>query len=365
MCKLTLIELDNNIIFNNDICLKLKEVKCKIDDVDDWDKMKKLSNPYELIHSSIGSNCINKSITLFNPLSRSYFKLVEIIKEYNIIPNDKPITMVSIAEGPGGFIECFLTRKEYNKKNIVHGITLTPISKYIPNWDKLTTLYNTYNVNTSYGDIYDLNTINSFVSNIKYKSFFITADGGFDYSKDFNGQEIHSCRIILAEIILCFKIQELNGNFVCKFFDLFNILTIKLLYILKMSYNEIFIYKPVTSRPANSERYIICKGFKGISDTLLQNLEKMLLKWKDNKIYDIKGIKLDDNFIDFIKKHNISFVNNQIKYLEKTLNLIENNPTKYEYNKIISLQVLNAVNWCNLYNMKLNKKSKYLCKYIV
>ena len=363
MRKLELIELDDTIIYNQELCDNLKAVKCKIDDVSDWDKMKKLSNPYELIHSSTSNGKYNKSITLFNPISRSYFKLLEIMKKYNIVSSTTSTTLIAIAEGPGGFIESFIRRDKTFIDDKVYGITLTPNSKYVPNWDKLDLLYHNENLSTSYGDIYELNTINAFVSNIKEKSMFITADGGFDYSNDFNGQETQSCRIILAELIICFKCQAIGGNFVCKFFDLFNSLTIKLVYILKTLYTEMYIYKPVTSRPANSERYIICKGFKGITDELLSYLENILTKWKDDKIYDIKGITLDNGFLNYIYKHNIMFVSNQIKYLDKTLELVKHNPSKFEYNKIISQQVLNAVNWCKINGMELNKKCKYLTRY--
>jgi len=363
MRNLTLVEIEKTITFDSILCERLKKMKCKIDTVDDWDKMKKLTNPYELIHSSIGTGKLNKSINSFNPLSRSYFKLVEIMNDYKLVAEKEQVTMIAIAEGPGGFIESFIKRKSYTTDDNIYGITLTPDTKYIPNWDKLNRLYNTSNINTSYGDIYDMNTINSFISNIKGQSQFITADGGFDYSSDFNAQETQSCRIILAEIIICFRLQQLGGNFVCKFFDLFNILTLKLLYILKTFYNTIYIHKPVTSRPANSERYIICKGFKGVSIEILKNLEYMLSNWKEDIIYDIDGIILDDFYIKYIQSHNSIFVHNQIKYLDKTLGFIKNNPTKSEYNKIVASQVLNAVNWCKAYEMDINKNSKYLIRY--
>ena len=47
-------------------------------------------------------------------------------------------------------------------------------------------------------------------------------------------------------------------------FDLFTPLTLKLLYIIYYHYEETYIYKPLTSRPANSEKYIVAKKFNGI-----------------------------------------------------------------------------------------------------
>ena len=44
----------------------------------------------------------------------------------------------------------------------------------------------------------------------------MTADGGFDYSSDFNGQEINSCQIILSECYIALNILKKHGTFVCK-----------------------------------------------------------------------------------------------------------------------------------------------------
>ena len=58
-----------------------------------------------------------------------------------------------------------------------------------------------------------------------------------------------------------------------------------LLYLLNQLYEEVYIYKPKTSRTANSEKYFIAKGFKGINKTyyLLKDIkylstEKLLAK---------------------------------------------------------------------------------------
>ena len=50
----------------------------------------------------------------------------------------------------------------------------------------------------------------------------------------------------------------------CKIFDTFMIPTVKLLFFLGCFYEEIYLNKPLTSRPANSEKYIVAKNFKGI-----------------------------------------------------------------------------------------------------
>ena len=103
-----------------------------------WDKVKKFSNEYEFIYTSSYANDY-KNISNTIPISRSFFKLWEIINNYDdIIPlNTENLKTAHIAEGPGGFIECvykYLDKYNINSINEIHGITLLSNNKTIPNW---------------------------------------------------------------------------------------------------------------------------------------------------------------------------------------------------------------------------------------
>ena len=50
---------------------------------------------------------------------------------------------------------------------------------------------------------------------------YITADGGFDFSVDFNKQEDLSLKLIFAQIIYAIIMQKKGGHFVIKIFDIF------------------------------------------------------------------------------------------------------------------------------------------------
>ena len=48
------LKIDNIILYNKELHTRLRLQKEKIDDTEDeWDKMKKLANPYELVHLSL------------------------------------------------------------------------------------------------------------------------------------------------------------------------------------------------------------------------------------------------------------------------------------------------------------------------
>lgn len=51
-----------------------------------------------------------------------------------------------------------------------------------------------------------------------------------------------------------------GGSFVCKLFDMNNIFTISVYYLCHKLFQKVTITKPVTSRPASSERYLVCQG---------------------------------------------------------------------------------------------------------
>ena len=107
----------------------------------------------------------------------------------------------------------------------------------------------------------------------------VTADGGFDFSIDFNKQEQLSYRIIFCEIVCALATQKKGGNFVCKIFDMYTYFTVRLIFILKLYYNVVIITKPYTSRQANSEKYIISKDFKGISEKELNKFYEIVDIW--------------------------------------------------------------------------------------
>ena len=48
-----------------------------------------------------------------------------------------------------------------------------------------------------------------------------------------------------------------GGHFVCKLFDVFTVYSVGLIYLMWHAFDQVSIFKPVTSRPANSERFVL------------------------------------------------------------------------------------------------------------
>ena len=193
-------------ILNYDEFLRLNFYKSKIDELDDtndWDEAKKISNLYELIYLP-NKKFKTDSISRYEPLSRSYFKLWEIINDFDLLSVERDLKFASVAEGPGGFIEAIINyRKKYDVKDVLYAITLKSVNKDIPGWNKAANfLRKNPNVNITYGadntgNIYKLENIKAFRSNFNGDAHLVTADGGFDFSFNFNKQEQMSYRIYI------------------------------------------------------------------------------------------------------------------------------------------------------------------------
>jgi len=358
-----------------------------------WDKMKKIGNPYELVYTTYHRKKKNDSISKYTPLSRSYFKMWEIYSNYSILQNfplNSTFRFAHLAEGPGGFMEASYNYIKHlrnindhnaNYHDVYEGITLKPHNESVPDWNKIKKIFGKdTNINVNYGNLYIYEDILNYVKKFEnQKAHIVTADGGFDYSADFNGQELNSCQIIYSEVVVALKILIEKGTFICKVFDLFSVPMIRILDILERNFEYIYIYKPESSRPANSEKYIICINFLNkISEENKDELLNIIKVWnnmseekdetfkKDNFV-DILNIKTNSQLIHELNVYNKSYLNYQKTSLNKILDIAKNNPSsiidKKDYDELIKTQVQNAYNWCIKYNIPINFESIYWKKY--
>ena len=320
---------EDEIFISNSLNHYLSNIKQQIDEYNSyWDYYKKLTNPYEFIHTLVPE--IKISICKYKPLSRSFFKMIEIINTFSFLTEKNSINSFHLAEGPGGFIEAFNYKRNNNKNDKYYGMTLISDDINIPSWKKSSHFINNNpNVIIEYGST---NTGDLFMKenllycNDKYGNsmHYITADGGFDFSVDFNKQEDLSMKLIIAQIFFAIIMQKTGGNFVLKIFDIFKFKTVEIIFLLSNLYEYVYIYKPYTSRVANSEKYVICKNYKNnnrnISKDIIDNFD-YLLNNIDN-IYSLFNITLPKLFLKKIEEINAIYGQQQIENINTTLNFI-------------------------------------------
>tara|TARA_Y200000002_G_scaffold248024_1_gene205379 strand:+ start:7681 stop:8856 length:1176 start_codon:yes stop_codon:yes gene_type:complete len=338
----------------------LYEIKKKIEEKgSDWDMFKKYTNPYEFVHSNIPNK--KKSISKYKPLSRSYFKMLEILNVFKFSFAEK-INTFHLAEGPGGFIEAISNFRKNNNDFYV-GMSLLDDKNdpNIPSWKKSDAfLKQNPNVYIEKGkdNTGDILALNNFLScKEKYMSSvdFITADGGFDFSSDFNKQEININKLLFAQSVYAIVMQKKGGSFVLKIFDCFMQHTVDIIYLLSSFYEKVYIMKPNSSRYANSEKYLICKNFLYSSCEqffpYLLNVFTKIITVDTEQIYRFINIPISNYFLTKLEEFNAIFGQQQIENIYFTISLIDNKHNSEKIESLVKTNTHKCIQWCNKFNV--------------
>lgn len=314
----------------------LNELKAKIDSLEEdgsWELRKKLANPYELVHT-FDEKKLPICLAIPKPLSRSYFKMIEILqitKFFQKFHKTPYLRSAHVCEGPGGFIQAFLEESDrYRKKvDLSLAMTLRPHQAQIPGWKRAANFLKkhpqvviTYGADET-GDIYNLENQNVFQELIGFKKVqLFTADGGFDFKMDYQHQEQIAFRLIVASFAIGFESLAIHGVCVVKFFDTFGRATQELISYVSCCFKEWTLYKPAMSRPCNSERYFIGIGFRGSNSQtrdFFLNLQKDL---SNHQISDLESLFKEHTYeetIEHIQEIQKTHEANQIKTLQTAI----------------------------------------------
>ena len=434
----------DSVYVSSSIYSHLCDIKEQIEKYQDaWDNIKKFTNPYEYIHTNVAGNKTN--ISKLRPLSRSFYKMIEIIKNNNILsqysntivtrPDYKMgINTFHLAEGPGGFIEAVsylrgsdyqrvvaaaasaavaasagscacdgngsgtpvqilkrntelheeymkelehlkLTRRIFDGHGHVHGhshghdyptygndryygMTLVNDDPICPGWKKTRAfLENHPNViietgADKTGNLISLDNFHHCATKYRNKMEIITADGGFDFSVDFNNQENMATQLILCEVFYALAMQKQGGTFILKIFDVFHKPTVDILYLLCYYYTNVSIMKPHTSRIANSEKYVICQGFK-IADSgkIIEQFAKLFPSLVSATLTSILPQEHDLYFLNKIEEMNAMVSFQQIENITSTLSIITNHRNAEKLEQYKKSNINRCIAWCEHYEI--------------
>jgi len=338
-----------------------------------WDDYKKVTNPFEYIFLSWNRRS-SRSVATRQPLSRSYFKMIELWKRLNLTAELKPLVKAHIglrtahtAEGPGGFIEaCLVIATRNNLADSEWGyvgsntITLRSEAKNVPGWRKAAKFLAywpqvwIHDGEDGTGNILHLENQNNFVKHTLSRHqmgvHLYTADGGFDFSNDYNAQEDSIFPLLLAEAIIGLRVLAKGGCLIIKCFDTTEQPTLDLLWLLSRAFRMWGIVKPHTSRSGNAERYFIGKGFIESSSDIID----LLMQYQARGAFLLPILQhpvLCPSWkptMDRIQELQIEIEKMEIMVIRQTLNLI-----KLTDPSIIRTLVLDNVNrsieWCKLH----------------
>ena len=283
-------------------------------------------------------------ILVYSPIDRDFFKLWEIISDFNLLPSmsvKKRIVTGHIASSPGSAVECTLKwREKLSVKPEDHDMVDGAFVICSEDCTSLKDLMQKYpNIDVRSGPA------DALMSNDYLKKFSdnVQAAGGLDFiTVDMVGEERILHGHIFAQLVAILTCQRKGGHCCIKILDVFDKITAKLVVLMGAFYGELHMTKPFVSRKSHPERFIVGKTFKGVTNKQKTDLLQSLKKWleleplattehsENNKfVRDIIGIKLTSEAIESISKFNTTHVGqHQIRALMRILDHVNNRRSK-------------------------------------
>ncbi|CAB4376145.1 unnamed protein product [Rhizophagus irregularis] len=367
-------EPDYNLFCDSKVVYDLLQKKNSIEGIshEKFTEARQKSNPYEKVGNSIFMNRAAVKLACLDSLVG-----FASVKRYDPV-KELVFWFADLCGGPGGFTEYLLWRKHSWWREKVHGWGITLKSGQDFEFNRFhhetmpTKCFKPYYGADGTGDLYKEENIKDFARVVKGGTKgdgvdLVTADGGFDVRGREQYQEILLKQLILCQVVTMFMTLRKDGDFVLKLFDIFTPFTGGIVWILYRHFEKICIIKPLSSRPANSERYIICQKLResnpeamisyllkvnrkfneiksnestlSPTTTSSSSLNRLLTQDREstnssrstklpkediNEIIDISEIKKDQEFLNYIKQKNIEIAKNQIGTIKQLLKFVEN-----------------------------------------
>ena len=336
----------------------------KLDATSEWEFLKRTSNPYELVFSQSQDIRIPPSISTIRPLSRSFFKMIEILsvmdffRRHQIPGRKNSIKSAHVCEGPGGFIEALLHVSSKNAFTLesAWAMTLKPTKNNIPGWKrayhflrKSPMIHIEYGADDT-GDIMVPVNQGAFLEKTKGRCQIFTADGGFDFSEHYGTQEEEVLPLLISSAVIGLQTLVKGGDFILKVFDIESKATMDLIGLLASCFDHWTLYKPSLSRPCNAEKYFLGRGCKIIPGWVLKTLVEI------RNAYAC-GFKHMTSIFTTLPEHIVNDMNAMKKeYLDQQVNALKyaiehkvewNTPPFQQWKEIQE----NSIQWCKQFQM--------------
>jgi hypothetical protein len=286
----------------------------------------------------------------------------EYMKEQEYLKLTRRIFENQKSESGGGTAPSASTAKNLYGNDRYYGMTLVNDDPICPGWKKTRAFLESHpnviieNGADKTGNLISLENFLYCAEKYKNKMDIVTADGGFDFSVDFNHQETMATKLILCEVFYALALQKQGGSFILKIFDVFHKATVDILYILSYYYDHVSIMKPYTSRIANSEKYVICQGFKITDSTqIIQQFATIFDSIQKSSSGDVLSSLLpfehDLYFLNKIEEMNAMVSFQQIENITSTLSIITNHRNAEKLDQYKKINVNKCIAWCEYYEI--------------
>lgn len=161
------------------------------------------------------------------------------------------------------------------------------------------------------GDLTKIDDIKAIAKRVNGVDLY-TSDAGIDVGGDYDNQEVLTLSLNYGQILSALSMLNIGGCMITKQYTYLTLFNQSLINYLATIFKSIYICKPLTSRPANSEIYLVGCGFKGTS--ILDQLYSVKCAPDfDFSIMTQQEGKVNSDIIDSL----IEITEKQIEYLKE------------------------------------------------
>ena len=188
-------------------------------------------------------------------VNRATFKMHELVARL-FRDARAPSNAVFLAEAPGGFLYC--ARRVWPRCECTAMSSLAPGAIGFIDEADPSLLHDL----PHHSDLLHPEVIDAIVDRCGAASIeFVSADGGIEVP-DLDAAEQHSTLLVLAQAAAALEVQACGGSLVLKIFEGCTLVTRELFEILRALYTKIMLFKPLSSKASNSERYVVGVGLR-------------------------------------------------------------------------------------------------------
>lgn len=303
-----------------------------------------------------------------NILDNNFYKLWEIITMFDIVPiNSESFSSVFIAdENYAGTQAISLYRQSFSKKStqkdkyfVIETSQNEKQTKAVDDFKE--SLGKNLKVYGSDKYAYDTKTIQTVTKDTSGKTDLVIANSHYLWQSKVT-QEQELLKLLIGEVLTMMKVLGDDGNFICKLHETFTKTTCKLIYTVATCFKETYIIKPLTSRASESEKFLVCIGYK-VKEKLLSQYEKLVKLITENSKMNVidmfPELILGQDFNDSMTKMNVEISNKQIIGINKIISFIKKqNYYGDEYSDGRIEQIKASTYWTNLYYPNKGEYSK-------
>lgn len=275
----------------------------------EYSKINHIIEPYEELSNYISIN--NKKLN-FN---KTYFKLIEIIKTFDIINNNNDILM-------------------NNKK--LNCVYFTEADENI-----------------------FINAINFFYNNICHNYFTSLTENNIEnkihdviFCDLLNDTDEYNENKMLLQIFKSLSIQRTQGTLILKVFNFFSKVKQETLYMLSMLYDNVYIYKPTIISQISSEKYIICKSLKQINnlDTISNIIFNKIVN-SSLQVTQLINFNINKFYLNMLIEANSILGQQQLENMNSIIIFIEQINQNNKLDIIKTQNNIKCINWCKIHGV--------------